>query len=382
MHQFHYRSNVCYLQVLGQGIVILSSPEAASTLLEKRGAIYYDWVLFVRYNEGFKRQKKLMQCTLGPRSIPAYHPMMQVETISFIRNLVQSPHQYMDHTCQYAGGLMLAVLYGYKATTNDDRLLRLAGECVRFFANEVTSSSGIWLVDIFPVLKHVPTWVPGAGFRRKATYWKKTLRRLAEEPYTYTRGIDQGSNTPLFCASMYVGSADTTISTVSHFLLAMMDHPEVLKKVHLEIDTVIVEAVLSKMWRWGVPVPISVINLPHCLTEDNIYRGMFIPKGTLVFANIWAILRDESIFKDTSKFQPDRFLDEKDLGPRNYVFRFGCRRCPGADLVESSIWLLLVTMMATLDISKPVKDGCIIEPIVDYRGNAKFRSSHAASLVE
>ncbi|KAJ7915722.1 hypothetical protein B0H13DRAFT_1522767, partial [Mycena leptocephala] len=77
----------------------------------------------------------------------------------------------------------LSVLYGYKATTNDDKFLRLAGECVEFFANEVTSGSGVWPVDIFPILKYVPGWVPGAGFQRKAAYWKRTLRRLAEEPY-------------------------------------------------------------------------------------------------------------------------------------------------------------------------------------------------------
>ncbi|KAJ7438738.1 cytochrome P450 [Mycena latifolia] len=442
--------DVCYLQVLGQGIVILSSPEAVNALLEKRGAIYSDrpylvmsseligggnMVPFEGYNEVFRRQRKLMQNTLGPRSIPAYHPMMRVETISFIRDLVQSPYQYMDHTRRYAGGLMLSVLYGYKATTNDDEFLRLAGECIEFFANEVASGSGVWPVDIFPLLKYVPGWVPGAGFQRKAAYWKKTLRRLAEEPYAYTRArVERGVNTPSFCGdalgeenpaketeddikwtatAMYIGSADTTISTVAHFLLAMMDHPDILKKLHIELDTVVgrerlpnftdrpnlpfMEAVLSETWRWGVPVP---INLPHRLTDDDVYRGMRIPKGSVVLGNIWAILRDESIFKDASKFQPERFMTEKDpevlnkMEPRNYVFGFGRRRCPGADLVESSIWLLLVTMMATLDISKPVENGEIIEPKIDYGDNAKFRlptpfkcdirfrSSLAASLVE
>lgn len=27
--------------------------------------------------------------------------------------------------------------------------------------------------------------------------------------------------------------------------------------------------------------------LPHRLMEDDVYNGMFIPKGSLVFANIW-----------------------------------------------------------------------------------------------
>ncbi|KAJ6550362.1 cytochrome P450 [Mycena sp. CBHHK59/15] len=194
--------DVCYLTVLGQGIIILSSSESVTALLEKRGAIYSDrpylvmcneliggsnLVPFEGYNEDFRRQRKLMQQTLGPRCIPAYHPMMRVETVSFIRDLVNSPNDYMDHTRKYAGGLMLSVLYGYKTSSNDDVFLGLAGECIDFFANEVTSGSGIWPVDIFPFLKHIPAWVPGAGFQRKAVYWKKTLGRLAEEPYQYVR---------------------------------------------------------------------------------------------------------------------------------------------------------------------------------------------------
>ncbi|KAJ7464505.1 cytochrome P450 [Mycena latifolia] len=443
--------DVCYLGVLGQGIVILSSAEAVNTLLEKRGAIYSDrpylvmcseliggsnLVPFEGYNDVFKRQRKLMQQTLGPGSIPAYHDMMRVETLSFLRDLVNAPNEYMHHTRRYAGGLMLSVLYGYKATTNDDEFLSLAGECIEFFANEVTSGSGIWPVDVFPFLKHIPAWVPGAGFQRKAAYWKKTLGRLAEEPYQYVKAhLDDDTSSPAFCrnalqqeiqsvdtemdikwtaTAMYIGSADTTISTVSHFLLAIMGNPNILEKLQLEIDTVVgpdrlpdfddrpnlpyVEAVMKETWRWGVPVP---INLPHRVSEDDVYRGMRIPKGSVILANIWAILRDESVYPDASKFQPERFINQKDprildkMEPRNYVFGFGRRRCPGADLVESSIWLLLVTMAATLDISKPVAtNGAMIEPKVEYYDNAKFRiptpfkcdirfrSSHAASLVE
>ncbi len=29
-------------------------------------------------------------------------------------------------------------------------------------------------------------------------------------------------------------------------------------------------------------------DLPHRLTEDNLYKGMLIPKGSLVFGNIWS----------------------------------------------------------------------------------------------
>jgi cytochrome P450 len=37
---------------------------------------------------------------------------------------------------------------------------------------------------------------------------------------------------------MYSASMDTTITTMGHFLLAMMKHPEVLQKAQAEIDSV------------------------------------------------------------------------------------------------------------------------------------------------
>jgi hypothetical protein len=34
--------NVCYLHILGQGLVFLNTPEAAADLMDKRGTIYSD----------------------------------------------------------------------------------------------------------------------------------------------------------------------------------------------------------------------------------------------------------------------------------------------------------------------------------------------------
>ena len=49
------------------------------------------------------------------------------------------------------------------------------------------------------------------------------------------------------------------------------------------------------------------------------------------------------------------------------------RRCPGSDLVDCTVWLLLATMIATVDISMPLdKNGSAIEPQLDF-DNLFFR---------
>ena len=51
------------------------------------------------------------------------------------------------------------------------------------------------------------------------------------------------------------------------------------------------------------------------------------------------------------------------------------RRCPGADLVDSTVWLLMATMIATIDVSMPLDknvDSDSIEPQLVYN-NLVFR---------
>ncbi|KAJ7143734.1 cytochrome P450 [Mycena epipterygia] len=422
--------DVVHVHIAGQPLVFLSSPEATMDLLDRKGSIYGDkpslvmagelcgcdnMVAFTRYGDTSKRQRRLLTQAFGVQVIPSYHPLVEAETHSFIRRLIADPSNYMEHTRRYAGGMTLSVIYGYEATSNSDKFLNLGEECVDILSNRIASGGGIWPVDIFPSLKHLPTWAPGSGFKIKAAQWKARMEEFVDQPYNFVKtSLKSGNYVPSFCStlledekkctpqfefdlkntanSMYSASMDTTITVFCHFLLAMVLHPEVFAKAQKEIDSVVgndrlptfsdraslpyVDAILNEVYRWGVPVPLS---LPHRLMEDDVYRGMFIPKGSLIFGNVWAITRDETLFPNASAFLPERYLEKVDPAlakrrdPRSYVFGFGRRRCPGVNLVESSVWILITTALATLDISK-AKDnfGNPIEPKVDFN-NSVFR---------
>jgi len=63
----------------------------------------------------------------------------------------------------------------------------MAEECVDILANEVASGGGIWPVDVFPWLKYMPLWMPGAGFKKKAQVWKKKMEDFVDRPYEYVK---------------------------------------------------------------------------------------------------------------------------------------------------------------------------------------------------
>lgn len=110
-------------------------------------------------------------------------------------------------------------------------------------------------------------------------------------------------------------------------------------------------------------------------------------------------MRDESLYPDAHSFIPERFMEpvdeetERRRDPRNYAFGFGRRwvtsililpypflmnpanrRCPGADLVDSSIWLLVASIIAALRISPGLNSDEIMDcDCITYDKNAFFR---------
>ncbi|KAH8827612.1 cytochrome P450 [Flagelloscypha sp. PMI_526] len=355
--------DVVYLHVLGQGLVFLNSREACFDLMDGKGNIYSDKpklvmlndlcgcgdygksVAFTGNGDTARRQRKHMNKAFGPGAIPAYNPMVVEATDEFLRSLLAAPETLDRLSRRFIGGLTLQLVYGYKAQLQADPFLNQSEECVEILANDIVGGAGLWPVDLIPALQRLPDWMPGAGFKAKARAWKATMEDWVDRPYQFTKGaVRSGEYDPSFCStiiedkgekiteqeehdlkwtanSMYGSSMDTTVTAMQHFLLAMMH------KAQLEIDTVLHWELL----RWGSFVPLG---LPHRLQEDDIYRGMVIPKGTLVYPS------------------PD--VEKRHLDPRQFVFGFGRRVCPGQHLVDSSLWILIARMLATFNIQKPL----------------------------
>ncbi|KIL66933.1 hypothetical protein M378DRAFT_355739 [Amanita muscaria Koide BX008] len=155
-------------------------------------------------------------------------------------------------------------------------------------------------------------------------------------------------------------------------------HPVEQKKAQQEIDHVVgsdrlpnfedrsslpyVEALYREVLRWR---PIGPLTFPHATDKDDVYNGYFIPKGANVFANVWAISRDEIVYPDPEAFRPERFFkNDGTLKDDNvmYLFGFGRRICPGRHLADSVIWLTIASVLATFNISKAKDaDGNLVE---------------------
>ncbi len=101
---------------------------------------------------------------------------------------------------------------------------------------------------------------------------------------------------------------------------------------------------------------IFIRNLHATLQDDTLSQGYFIPKGTTVILNTWAVHHDPDEFADPDVFDPSRYLanpygskkgasytESKGSGEglrrQTYAFGAGRRICAGQRMAENSLML-------------------------------------------
>lgn len=105
-------------------------------------------------------------------------------------------------------------------------------------------------------------------------------------------------------------------------MLQLTLHPEVVKRGQEELDRVVgnqrtprwedepnlpyIRSIIKEIMRYR---PIAKSGMLHMITEDDEYKGYFIPKETIIMISWWAIHFDEKRYLEPYKFKPERFLN-------------------------------------------------------------------------
>jgi hypothetical protein len=80
---------------------------------------------------------------------------------------------------------IMKIGYGIAVQESDDPYVSIAEEALSGVA-EAGIPGSFW-VDLFPILKYVPSWFPGAGFQKKAARWREALNTMAEKPFRHVQ---------------------------------------------------------------------------------------------------------------------------------------------------------------------------------------------------
>jgi len=149
-------------------------------------------------------------------------------------------------------------------------------------------------------------------------------------------------------------------------------HPDVQEKVQKEIDAVCgkgldvkwdqkkslpyTTAVMKEIQRFADIAPTGLLHKTVCDTE---IAGYNLPANTLVMANYNACHRSSKYWAEPDKFNPDHFMsDEELIEDKDGFLPYGTgpRVCPGAELADMQLFLMIANILAVFNLVLPEGD--------------------------
>jgi len=393
----------------------------------------WDWDFgFMGYGQWWRRHRRAFHQHFNQTAIQEYRPQLQAASRTFLRRLYREPQDFAQHIRYLFGTSVMSVVYGIRTLENDDPYIAGAERAVQGVVEGFTP--GKFWIDFLPVLKYVPAWMPGAGFQRKAAKWKVDALALRDVPWD--NAVRDGLYTPVsvkltermshlsgeahaeeekiaknVAGLAYGAGADTTVSTVHSFFLAMVLYPDVQKRAQDELTRIVgpnrlpefsdradlpyINAFCKECMRWQ---PVTPLGLAHRSLADDEYNGYSIPGGSVVMHNTWAILHDPKRYPEPEEFRPERYLKDGQINPEVLdptVIAFGAGRriCPGRYFSDMSLFINVAYVLHTFDITpaldaqgNPIKPapkmttGFLSHP-VPFECNIKPRSKLAEALI-
>ncbi|KAG2063131.1 cytochrome P450 [Suillus decipiens] len=388
--------------------VVIGSYKAAMDIMENQGAALADRPRMIAAGEIFSggqsftstpfgeklRQKhRALHTHLQPKAAEAYQPLLMSHAKNMVLNILNDPYNFQNHVITFSSSTMMKVAYGTSTPTSaTDPLVREMRQLM-VAVSEILRPDAYYLVDSIPWLKHIPWYGRELkqGFETSKRLHIGQLNRVKEQMRSnvdigpsFTRYMLENSNhyglteveTAFLSATFFGAGSDTTTSVLCTVLLAAACFPEEQAKVHAELDAVIgrhqaptfanqeslihLRAFISEALRWR---PVAPNGVPHQATKDVIWENNYIPAGTMVFGNHWAICRDPEVYPEPDAFKPQRWINDQGVlrsDLTNFLYGFGRRVCPGQHVANRSLFistvLILWAFRLTLDPTQPLDD--------------------------
>ncbi|KAH9035789.1 cytochrome P450 [Lactarius pseudohatsudake] len=444
--------DVFYLNAAGRPIVILNTQKAAADLLDRRSGIYSDRprsivaaqyfsgslpMVFQNYGPFWRRMRRAAHEGLSKSVDGTFKTPQFNEAVILASELLDKPTEMNNHLRRAAASMIMSVTYDVPPIVDEqDPGVKAVNDCVARLTR--VALPGEHSVEFFPWMRHIPSRF--AKWKRDAAYWYEKDSAMFESLFNSVRdkmskGIDRPSlvgtlindaekhglsdrESSWVAAMMYGAGSNSTAVSLAWWMLAMVTYPEVQKRAQAELDAVVgrertptfadfqhlpyIRAMVKETLRWR---PVGPLGIPHCSAEDDWYNGMFIPKGTIVIANVWHLNRDPEIYgTDAADFNPARFLDANgDVAPSppetkeegHVTYGFGRRICVGRHVANNSLFIdIAMTLWACnieagkdehgnvipIDVDGFVEAGILVRP-VPFEADITPRFPEAAGLL-
>lgn len=415
--------------------IIISDPNVAVDLLEKRstkyssrprfvvmGELYWDnaGILVQPYGKEWQVRRRMLHQALNPSALRLYKPIQEAEATRLCAALLDEPSSYEGSVDRFTASVVFSIAYGHRIDSMSSKVIRQRLEFMQYSAS--LNVPGRFLAETVPWLKHIPNFlapwkaeIQRRGLEEASTNMEllhrvqnelRDAKACSEVPDSLTKLLIQAREADpttfgglserdfsFVPASLFGAGSDTTASTLCSAILMLVTNPRVQAIAHAELDHIIgaermptfedepnlpyLKALCHETLRIR---PVAVLGgTPHANSVADTYEGYFIPKGTTILSNSWAINLNPKYYPNPHHFNPQRFLsvDRKTLPylpepsaeelteispPRKHPakeghssFGWGRRICPGAGLAHNSLFIALARLLWAFEF-KPVRE--------------------------
>ncbi|KAG0708665.1 cytochrome P450 [Suillus ampliporus] len=404
--------DIIYARLLSKPIVVINSEEVAKELFDGRSNIYADKpqsivyeafasdfnISVLPYGDRWRLHRRIFHQAFRQDKIPAYHPVQLRSAHKMLSSLLQDPGNYSSHIQMFSVSFILTMVYDYRPKANDDHIVHVMERYTELL-NVALTPGATMIMETFPFLLKLPSWFPGATFKRASVKCIEAGHDMKEIPFQHVKERMSTSGTgPCLVADTlnrmslseeddivataikesacmaFAAAFETTTSTLLVFILAMVLNPEVQAKAQAEIDRVVgndrlpdfndrpvlpyVEAILRETLRWHPVVPFGS---PHATTSSDTYKGYFIPKArtTSMLNFSKAMTHDETKYPSPNEFKPERFLHEDGSLTSDTMllgFGWGRRICVGRHVADASLWIAIASFLAFFSAHKALDE--------------------------
>ncbi|XP_066290199.1 cytochrome P450 2U1-like [Branchiostoma lanceolatum] len=344
-------------------------------------------VLFAAYGPEWKHQRKFALMTLrdfgvGKRSLEGKVREEANELVQEVGAKNGQPFDIKGMLQNVVANVICSIAFGNRFEFGDPDFLRLIGLLNTAVESKPTKDV---LPNIHPVFRRLPFGSPEQDKLVRLTLGLQEFCREQIEKHRETfdpndirdfidaflleqqRAHDEQARAHFsdkqlqeLLFDLFAAGTETTSTTTRWALLYMVLNPDIQKKVHQEIDSVLGQAspsydhrssmpyttaTLAEVHRINTIVPMTV---PHAASKNTTLNGYTIPADATLFFNLWSVHRDPQLFPEPDKFNPDRFLDKNGNFVKHEAlipFSIGHRVCLGEHLARMEFFLLFVSLM-------------------------------------
>ncbi|KAL1695329.1 cytochrome P450 [Schizophyllum commune] len=221
-----YGSDILHVEILGQSMIILNTREACADILDKRSAHYsgrtsmtmltdlMGWnhaLPFLSYGKQPRKSRRFIDEYINR---PIGRERISITRTScvhaFLRRMLDAKPDGLEGNARLlVGGIIIGMAYGSAPESENDPCIVISEKVAKAVLNAV--APGKYLVNMIPVLKYIPSWLPGAQFKRDALKWREQTRIMIEESYvTVKEQMVSGSVAPSLLSVMLSKTLSST----------------------------------------------------------------------------------------------------------------------------------------------------------------------------